>query len=323
MNKSSYIEELSQEIIKLDELKIIKNLFLIIGGGKYGNIALDYAKKKNYPFIIIIDKEKKAINSEEIKIIHNLEEYQLKINEFIEKSNPLEKKKNVQQEILFLQSEIDIIPFLFSFGIPELLVPVVPLHISAYLFLYFLHLPLTRYIEKKTSSNPIMNQNKFKNQIIEQLKQQFIGQNVSEFQNIITNELPKDIILESNSDEGVILLSWAHLDEVCPSNCVGPPNYCPNFQRRKNNTITDMIKGIMYSKNNEQQGWFIESHQAQPGLGIILGDELIKMINSIMKFLEENIKLKIEKEKREKPFFIATTCNCHGILNIFSILPDY
>jgi hypothetical protein len=83
-------------------------------------------------------------------------------------------------------------------------------------------------------------------------------------------------------------------------------------------------------------GWVFESHQMKPGIGGLKGEELKQNLLKIKEFVkkvqennngdkggdksrvEDNSESKAEKMK-EKAFFIATTCTCHGVLNLFYV----
>jgi len=119
------------------------------------------------------------------------------------------------------------------------------------------------------------------------------------------------VILKEDYENGVILLSWANNDEICPPTCHAPLDYCPHHNRDKPQTITEISQAI----NIPDLGNFtIESHQVQPGLGIIDGLELKRIIvdcfREIFKKIESNL---------DSMFFLSTTCNCHGVLNVFSV----
>lgn len=83
-------------------------------------------------------------------------------------------------------------------------------------------------------------------------------------------------------------------------------------------------------------GWVFESHQMKPGTGGLKGEELKQNLLEITEFVkrvqenkngdkdkgesrtEDNGRNEADKV-REKAFFIATTCTCHGVLNLFYV----
>jgi hypothetical protein len=129
--------------------------------------------------------------------------------------------------------------------------------------------------------------------------------------NELLKKIPKDVILKKDSEKGIILLSWAKIDEICPPNCPAPLDFCPHHQREKSQTITQISKKIQIS---DVFNLTIESYQVKPGLGIIYGQELKNKLVELLRY--------IQLKKRTNSlaiFFVSTTCNCHGVLNMFSL----
>ena len=126
------------------------------------------------------------------------------------------------------------------------------------------------------------------------------------------------LILSHHTKQGVVYLSHARIDEICPDNCAGPLNYCPNFKRDKEITITQYLKNLYDSteiikiENNDTVNItiIIESQQLKAGLGGLKGRD----INLILKELKNNIEL-FKTQKCNA--IIATTCNCHGVINFY------
>jgi hypothetical protein len=65
-----------------------------------------------------------------------------------------------------------------------------------------------------------------------------------------------------------------------------------------------------------------KSHQMKPGIGGLKGIELkknlLEILESISRYLENRSRNEFEKIEKGS-FFIATTCRCHGVLNLFCI----
>ena len=120
------------------------------------------------------------------------------------------------------------------------------------------------------------------------------------------------------TEKGVVYLSYAKIDEICPDNCPGPISYCPTFQRKKPVTITEYLKnyyGTINSVNIKKDKIteiviINESYQLMPGLGGLKGED----IQNSLKILRENLDI---LNKQEFNIIIATTCNCHGVINFY------
>jgi len=129
-----------------------------------------------------------------------------------------------------------------------------------------------------------------------------------------------ELILSNDPKKGVIYLSYAKGDEICPENCMGPPGYCPNFNREKPVTITKYLQesfkvsGNFQIHSNQKQtlAIIIESQQLTAGLGGLNGSDLLNVFQQIQE--------KLPKIRKEFYVVIATTCNCHGVLNFFKTI---
>lgn len=192
-------------------------------------------------------------------------------------------------EVFFLIHDISIIyEFLVKFE-PTYFIPVIPIHLSA--------LIINNFLREKININLTPN---------EDITIKFVSS---------TN---KELLLTHSLEEGVAYLSYAKIDEVCPDNCFGPENFCPNFNREKPITITKYLQNYFEINNGfrilEQDiikiNLIIESIQLIPGLGGLKGDDL----NDIFKKLEE----KFDAISTQKfSLIIATACNCHGVINFY------
>ncbi|MHA1821880.1 MAG: hypothetical protein ACTSU2_01895 [Promethearchaeota archaeon] len=218
-------------------------------------------------------------------------------------SSPSHKKKQAQNiEIFLLNKDFNYVINLLKLGIPELIIPVIPVHIAAKL--------CQNLIEQFSII-------KNKNSVLRSAP-------IDDFLKII----PQNLILAYNNEVGIITLSYARPGEVCPDDCPSPPHYCPTFKRIKPKTITqiacDLQKNIAL-KQFKGKGWVFESHQLAPGLGGLFGYEFIRNYTELFKYIEDiminNNKNSSNKNNIRKifKFFIATTCNCHGVLNAFEI----
>ncbi len=250
---------------------------IIAGGGKFGKKALDFGIKNGYK-IIIIDNNPKCFCSD-----YATRKFE-KVDNFYSKMEKIETG-----EVFLLIHDISIINELLVKVKPEYVIPVIPIHLSALIIEIFLREEAN--INLKSDEDLTI---KFANSVSEEL--------------LLTHSL----------EQGVAYLSHAKIDEVCPDNCFGPENYCPNFNREKSLTITRYLKNyykvynnfIILEENIPRIIIIIESHQLSPGLGGLKVED----INHILKNLEEKLDI-ISNE--EFNLIIATTCNCHGVVNFF------
>ncbi|MGQ4875363.1 MAG: hypothetical protein ACP6IY_14960 [Promethearchaeia archaeon] len=202
-------------------------------------------------------------------------------DEFLKKINNLTENK-----VFLLISDVSITYKLIKDFLPGLIIPVVPIHLMANIIIQFLR---ENSINLKASPSQTLE--------------------------FIKNSNP-DLILGYNPNKGTIYLSYAKENEICPDNCTGPPDYCPNFKREKPITITDFVRNqfsmsklYKFDVNNNKIIISIESSQLTSGLGGLKGTDVESIINNLKKDLslfQYGIKLAI-----------ATTCNCHGVINFY------
>lgn len=247
---------------------------IIVGGGKFGKKALDYAKKNNYTTILIDINPDCFCAKYTDKSLGDIDEFNI--------------QELLSGKSYFLNQDIEIIYRLIPMLNPEYIIPVVPVHLMA-------SLVISLFSEDEIKLSPNKDLTK----------------------NLITQG-NQELILSHDTEQGVIYLSHAKIDEICPDNCAGPLNFCPNFKRDKDITITQYLKDFYHSneiikieKNNIINiTVIIESEQLEAGLGGLRGKE----VNIILKELKTNLKL-LNKQKFN--VITATTCNCHGVINFY------
>ncbi|MHA1468406.1 MAG: hypothetical protein ACTSP6_10075 [Promethearchaeota archaeon] len=191
-------------------------------------------------------------------------------------------------EIFFLNTDILIVLDLIEELNPTYIIPVVPIHLMASFIISFL---------LKYSINLTPNNN---------LTKDFL------------KNIDPELLLNQMNEEGVVYLSYAKIDEICPDNCSGPISYCPNFKREKPQTVTQYLKSYYGTSNSfnirkkEISEIIIinESYQLMPGLGGLKGND----IRDILKVLRDNMDF-LSHQKFD--MVIATTCNCHGVINFY------
>ncbi|MFX1337477.1 MAG: hypothetical protein ACFFDK_02580 [Promethearchaeota archaeon] len=253
------------------------SILIIAGGGKFGKKALDYGRKNKYK-IILIDNNPNCFCAE--YATQRTDD----INTFYSKMEIIKTG-----QVLLLIHDISIIYELIVRFNPEYVIPVIPIHLLAQIIKKFMH--------EKTQINLASDKdptNKF------------------------INSISKELLLTHHSEKGVAYLSWAKIDEICPDDCFGPKDFCPNFKRNKPITITDYFKAHYNLRNNfsiVKNGTsrifiILESYQLTSGLGGLKGEDL----KIILDKLNENLDL---ISSQNFSLIIATTCNCHGVVNFY------
>ena len=121
-----------------------------------------------------------------------------------------------------------------------------------------------------------------------------------------------DYTLALNEAEGIGTISYAPEGKICPPNCPGTIDHCPHKGgkvRRK--PLFANLRACANKTNNGLIIWIFESRQLAPGVGGIPWEELVKF-NSYLEELKE-------KKESKLNLVVGTACNCHGVLNGFTI----
>lgn len=317
------------KIEAFNNLQVIKDYYLVLGGGKIGTDFLQYARKNGFPFVLIIDKDENAPASRGTRVLKNRSEL---INLLREKTKISLREENAEQlsgpEAYFYAMDMHSIPLLLSLGIPENIIPAVPCHAVAYMLADLLKFPVQEEGTEE-SLKAGLHETAIPEEIPEKkssgekrpVNELFIRPEDSEllaFFKTLAAVIPEDVIAGSYPDYGMLFFSYAREGETCPDGCPGPRDRCPTFGRNKPKTITEYTGEL----NKTIPGWVFESHQMKPGIGGLKGEEFKRNILEIMKFvstLQEERSLKKPEKPEERAFFIATTCTCHGVLNLFYV----
>jgi hypothetical protein len=270
---------LDEQILHLKDVPVIQGYYLVIGGGKIGNNFVNYARDKNFPFVLITDINKNASAAKKAVELQNKQE----LVDILKKPIDNQTKNN----IYFYQTGLEGVPFILSYGIPEYIIPAVPYHAVAELVSYFANTQRQNIIEKL--SDDVEHIDYFKRLVL---------------------KFPENIVAGKYPEYGMIMLSYAKEGEICPDDCMGPADYCPNFNRIKLKTITQYVNDL----TRVEKGWIFESYQMKQGIGGLKGKDLKAILLDIMEYLKNYY-----EHKEKKNFFIATTCNCHGVINLFSL----
>jgi len=250
---------------------------IIAGGGKFGKKAIEFGIKNRYKTILIDNDPNCICASYADYKFDNLNDLSSKINEI------------KPGEVLFLNYDISIISDIFYKINPEYIIPVIPIHLLAYI--------ISNFLQKEMNFKLLTD-----------------SESTLDFVKNANSEL----ILSHNLEKGIVYLSYAKIDEICPDNCFGPEDYCPNFKREKPITVTRYLKKFFQILNHfrflkESISKIIiinESIQLIAGLGGLEGI----IIRDSLKKLEEHLDIKSNQKFK---LIIATTCNCHGVLNFY------
>jgi len=321
---SETLSEIDIEKEIIEKLPVIKGYYLVLGGGKIGTDFLEYALENKFPFVLVIDSDENAPASKKAKVLANEEELVKLL-----RSNPesLALGWDGEPETYFYRADVHKIPYILSFGIPEYIVPAVPCHTAAYLTVDFLKLPLQKILVKgkppETGSQLAEVFSKGPGQEEEGLvRELFIkDDDISKlsFFEAVAASFPKSVLAGKYPEHGVLFFSYARPGEICPEDCPGPEGYCPNFDREKPKTITKYAEELAPAF----QGWVFESCQMKPGIGGIRGRDLKADLLEIAEFVKELLKERAENGSLQalenRCFFVATTCTCHGVLNLFHV----
>ena len=354
--KASQVDD---KINHLEKIHVIKNYYLVLGGGKIGTDFLDHARKNRFPFVLVIDKDENAPASRKSNIIktedelvnllknkasesfqnealksssaageHEREENDRGKNKIreTERENKEESKgeKNEQEttegnkeaRAYFYKMDLDNIPFLLSLGIPEYIIPAVPCHAAAYLLSDLLKLPLKS--EKDENTEEILEKSQMEDSPVTELFIRPEDERLMSFFEKLASSFPDDIIAGRYPEYGMLFLSYAREGEICPDGCPGPRDRCPTFGRKKPETITEYARKLL----QHLPGWVFESYQMKPGIGGLKGDEFKQNLLEILEFLrsiKENRSENKFENLEDRTFFVATTCTCHGVLNMFYV----
>lgn len=285
----------------LKSLPVVSGYYLVLGGGKIGSDFVEYANNSNFPFVLIIDSDPNAPASRDATIIKQMSEVREFIRSFTEHSNGLHGMNsrginNVQSSnnnVYFYCMDIHEVPSLLDLGIPEFIIPAVPAHATANMVIDSL-----RINDNENMVNEVFISNE---------ETRLMG-----YFEDLQSKMPENVIVGSFPERGVIMLSYARDGEICPDNCMGQENYCYNFKREKPESITSYVGSLL----PEYSGWVFESCQMKAGIGGIRGVDLKDNTLSIIIHVKNIIENEADNPIENKFFFIATTCNCHGVLNL-------
>ncbi|MEM2108440.1 MAG: hypothetical protein QXL10_04055 [Candidatus Bathyarchaeia archaeon] len=110
--------------------------------------------------------------------------------------------------------------------------------------------------------------------------------------NAILPKLPEVVVLASGN--GKLIVSF-NKDHSCVDKC-SMPTVCPSSNIRKPCTMTELIRFAC------PDAYILISYSMAPGMGALKGSELLDFF---------------DWAKQRDKFVVATTCDCHGVLDAF------
>ena len=304
---SALVELINSRISLLESLPVIRGYYLVLGGGKIGDSFLRYAKKAGFPFVVVIDADANApaslnaivLNDRRcvIDTIRSMAASQEKdTSQKPSARKETEEKMTSESRTYFHRMDVNDVFSLLAHGLPEFIIPAVTSHAAADIVADALDLGQGGLVRKLSITKDE-------------------GKMMAFFESLVS-AFPKDIVAGSYPEHGAIFFSYAQPGEICPDNCPGKENYCRTFAREKPRTITSYVREVA----SIYPGRVFESCQMKPGIGGIKGIDLRQNLVSVMGHV-----LTLRQTAQEHPgikessFFIATTCNCHGILTMLQV----
>jgi hypothetical protein len=301
------IELINSRISLLESLPVIRGYYLVLGGGKIGDSFLRYAKKAGFPFVLVIDADASvpaSLNAivlndrrcviDTIRSMAASQEKDTSQKPSVKKET--EEKMTSESRTYFHRMDVNDVFSLLAHGLPEFIIPAVTSHAAADIVADALDFEQGGLVRKLSITRD--------------------EEEVMAFFESLVAAFPKNIVAGSYPEHGAIFFSYAQPGEICPDNCPGQESYCRTFSREKPRTITSYVREM----TSIYPGQVFESYQMKPGIGGIKGVDLRQNLVSVMGHV-----LTLMQTSQEPPgikdssFFIATTCNCHGILTILQV----
>ncbi|MFX0098237.1 MAG: hypothetical protein ACFFCS_01560 [Candidatus Hodarchaeota archaeon] len=116
-----------------------------------------------------------------------------------------------------------------------------------------------------------------------------------------------------NKEKGIGIISYAPEGMRCPSSCPGKIDQCPHKGGRvERKPLFENLRECARGVSINLKEIIFESRQLAPGVGGIPWNELVKF---------HEFKQTLKDEEPRLDIIIGTACNCHGVLNGFTIEP--
>jgi hypothetical protein len=236
------------------------NLLLIVGGGKFGEKAVHFAKNENYR-ALIIDKDPNCICAPYSKKVYK---------NFRTLENDL--KKYGEEEFFFLNKEISsALPVIKAIDF-EYVIPVIPEHLMAH---------LVKNLLERNSISLRINEKAFE-EFLSKVKEELL----------ISTSKEQGLVCLSYAKEGEICPDNCTGPKVyCPNFQREKPVTITNYLK----SFYGVSGNLMIKSNNELELYNInESLQLQSGLGGLRGKDIQELFKSIEKHKDSLVTTKFK-----------------------------
>ncbi len=212
------------------------NIIVVIGGGHFGSKAATFTKKKRAR-TIIIDKNPQC--------------EAMFVADIIDKHFEAENFQNIKEgEVVLVVNEgIRFLIDIFSFVIPDWVVPAIPIHMAGLL--------VKKWLERK-------------NRIVKNWNEKFSQ---------VLKGLPRNIVVTADETSAVIVTSYMAKNKICVTNCPAPPDTCLSTGRLKPAPMYKMLEFAVW--NIPQFSKIFISRQLGVEVGAVSGQELFDVITGI------------------------------------------
>lgn len=121
----------------------------------------------------------------------------------------------------------------------------------------------------------------------------------------VSKDIPEGLIQDFNEEVGVISTSYMFKGRSCRVPCDQPSDFCPTTSRSKMGPMHQILSFATHKKLTASK--VLVSHMLGEEAGCFRVSELTSFLSDIGRI------------KTPYSIAIGTACNCHGILNLFSI----
>ena len=230
---------------------------LIIGGGKFGQLAVTSLLHAHHCIVIDTDSECDVAH-------HTKLSSQEEVQDFLQDERQFESSVSAPNTMLVCVGMSTFALNCIDTRVPDWIIPTAPSHVM-------------------------------KDLILARIKKEMPGiQHKLVFPGIQKQDLPAELFLFGDQSLD-IYLSYAACDERCPDHCPAPLGYCHVHQRKKPYTVTEAIQN--WQGVHSKAGIYFHSVQLFPGIGGISGIafqnekwEIINKALSTLSFKVEGVK---------------------------------
>lgn len=296
--------------MEMDDIKVKEeDLVICVGGGFFGSRAAKVAKERGAR-VIVIDKEEKCL-AKELNLCDEVRSVVRRANTDTDTDtdtgtgtgNKSKSASGIEIDIdiepiinssskkttLWIGDGIEVLKSILKKRVPELIVPSIQGHLMG-----------------KLSKSWLQGKG---------MKVKESGFYLSE----VLKGIPPRLVLEKNEEEGILITSYMLTGKTCKLGCVQQKK-CPVTGIEKPAKMYNLLKFALASSSVEYFHVLI-SRQIGKGtvgsVGAVRGKDVIKAL----KYFEKNLSF-TKRSSADKFFAVATSCPCHGILNLFTTQPQ-